>query len=221
MKYDAIILAAGAGRRMGIDKNKIFLSIDDKPIFQYSLDLFKTDSDCQKIILVGKMEEQAMFSSYLAENIVFAVGGQERQDSVRNALNLVESDYVMIHDGARPFINQRELDCLKKNPNSILAVPVKDTIKQVNSDGKIKQTIPRETLFSAQTPQYFQSSLIINAHRQAFENNFLGTDDASLIEEFGEVPVFIVEGSYNNIKVTTPEDILMARLIKERMLTNG
>ncbi|OFI49018.1 2-C-methyl-D-erythritol 4-phosphate cytidylyltransferase [Floricoccus tropicus] len=221
MKYDAIILAAGSGRRMGINKNKIFLSIDDKPIFQYSVDLFKADSDCQKIILVGKKEEQGIFTSYLSENIVFAVGGQERQDSVRNALKLVESDYVMIHDGARPFINQRELNCLKKKPNSILAVPVKDTIKQVESDGKIKQTIPRETLFSAQTPQCFQSDLIINAHMEAFENNFLGTDDASLIEEFGEVSVSIVEGSYNNIKVTTPEDILMARLIKERMSTNG
>lgn len=221
MKYDAIVLVAGSGKRMGIGKNKIFLKIDDKPIFQYSLDLFKTDADCQKIILVGKKEEQVMFTSYLTENIVFAVGGQERQDSVRNALKLVESDYVMIHDGARPFINQIELNRLKKKPNSILAVPVKDTIKQVNSDGKIEQTIPRDTLFAAQTPQCFQSALIINAHRKAFENNFLGTDDASLIEKFGEIPVSIVEGSYDNIKVTTPEDILMARLIKERMSTNG
>ncbi|OFI47251.1 2-C-methyl-D-erythritol 4-phosphate cytidylyltransferase [Floricoccus penangensis] len=217
MKYDAIVLVAGSGKRMGIGKNKIFLKIDDKPIFQYSLDLFKTDVDCQKIILVGKKEEQVMFTSYLTENIVFAVGGQERQDSVRNALKLVGSDYVMIHDGARPFINQSELNRLKEKPNSILAVPVKDTIKQVNSDGKIEQTIPRDTLFAAQTPQCFQSALIINAHRKAFENNFLGTDDASLIEEFEEISVSIVEGSYNNIKVTTPEDILMARLIKERM----
>lgn len=162
-----------------------------------------------------------MFTSYLTENIVFAVGGQERQDSVRSALKLVGSDYVMIHDGARPFINQSELNRLKEKPNSILAVPVKDTIKQVKSDGKIEQTIPRDTLFAAQTPQCFQSNLIISAHRKAFENNFLGTDDASLIEEFEEVSVSIVEGSYNNIKVTTPEDILMARLIKERMSTNG
>ncbi|URZ87291.1 2-C-methyl-D-erythritol 4-phosphate cytidylyltransferase [Floricoccus penangensis] len=221
MKYDAIVLVAGSGKRMGIGKNKIFLKIDDKPIFQYSLDLFKTDVDCQKIILVGKKEEQVMFTSYLTENIVFAVGGQERQDSVRSALKLVGSDYVMIHDGARPFINQSELNRLKEKPNSILAVPVKDTIKQVKSDGKIEQTIPRDTLFAAQTPQCFQSNLIISAHRKAFENNFLGTDDASLIEEFEEVSVSIVEGSYNNIKVTTPEDILMARLIKERMSTNG
>lgn len=214
--YTAIILAAGSGSRMAANQNKIFLKLGNKPIFEYSLDLFLSDPDCQSILLVGKPEEQAYFSSFLSDTVRFVSGGAERQDSVRHALALVTSDYVMIHDGARPFVTLSQLNLLKRQENAVLAVPVKDTIKQVALDHQIHQTVPRDTLWAAQTPQFFETELIKSMHDTAKLENFLGTDDASLVEAYAADAVVIVRGSYENIKITTPEDLIFA----EAILTN-
>ena len=211
--YSAVLLAAGSGSRMAADRNKIFLTLADKAIFQYALDLFLSDSDCKQVILVGKTEEKAYFTDFLSDRVCFVVGGVERQDSVRHALAHVSEAAVMIHDGARPFVTLSELAALKAHNNAILAVPVKDTIKQVDADRNISQTVPRDNLWGAQTPQFFETSLIQKVHQLAHSKAFLGTDDASLVEVFSEVPVTIVPGSYENIKITTPEDLIFGQAI--------
>ena len=211
--YSAIILAAGSGTRMAADRNKIFLKLADQAIFTYSLNLFLSDSDCKSVILVGKAEEKQYFSSYLTDRVTFVVGGDERQDSVRHALSHVASSHVMIHDGARPFVTLSDLIYLKVHTNAILAVPVKDTIKEVCDANQIKATIPRQALWSAQTPQFFDTSLIKTVHQAAHDAGFLGTDDASLVEQFSTVPVTVISGSYENIKITTPEDLIVGHAI--------
>jgi 2-C-methyl-D-erythritol 4-phosphate cytidylyltransferase len=210
--YSAVILAAGSGSRMAADRNKILLQLAGKAIFQYALELFLSDSDCQQVILVGKAEEKSYFSEFLSEKVQFVVGGAERQDSVRNALAVVSNQRVMIHDSARPFVTLTDLKALKKHHNAILAVPVKDTIKETK-DGKIIQTVPRQNLWGAQTPQLFETALIKQVHQIAHEKKVLGTDDASLVEVFSDVTVAIVTGSYENIKITTPEDLIFGRAI--------
>lgn len=211
--YSAIILAAGSGTRMAADCNKVFLKLADQEIFAYSLSLFLSDSDCKSVILVGKAEEKQNFSSFLSDNVMFVIGGDERQDSVRHALSHVASTHVMIHDGARPFVTLADLTHLKAHTNAILAVPVKDTIKEVGDASQIKATIPRQALWSAQTPQFFDTSLIKTVHQTAHDAGFLGTDDASLVEQFSTAPVTIVSGSYENIKITTPEDLIFGNAI--------
>lgn len=218
MNYTAIILAAGSGTRMCSDKNKIFLTLNHQPILSYSIDLFSKDIDCKQIIVVGKADEISAIKQ-ISGDFETVIGGTERQDSVQNGLAKVRCEYVMIHDGARPFITKENLDELKlnvvKDRATLLAVPVKDTIKQVN-DLKITATVPRENLYQAQTPQVFLAELIKQAHQKAKRDNFYGTDDTSLVEAFFETPVSITIGSYENIKITTPEDIYIAEAIVRR-----
>ena len=211
--YSAVLLAAGSGSRMAADRNKFFLTLADTATIQSVLDLFLLDFDCKQVILVGKTEVKAYFTDFLSDRLCFVVGGAERQDSVRHALAHVSEAAVMIHDGARPFVTLSELAALKAHNNAILAVPVKDTIKQVDADRNISQTVPRDNLWGAQTPQFFETSLIQEVHRIAHSKGFLGTDDASLVEVFSEVPVTIVPGSYENIKITTPEDLIFGQAI--------
>lgn len=211
--YSAIILAAGSGSRMAANQNKIFLKLGDKAIFEYALELFLSDPDCHDILLVGKPEEQAYFSKFLSSTVRFVSGGAERQDSVRHALAKVTSDFVMIHDGARPFVTLTHLNSLKAYDNAILAVPVKDTIKQVTQQHQINQTVPRQDLWAAQTPQFFETAMIQKVHHTANLENFLGTDDASLVEKYADDLVKIVTGSYENIKITTPEDLIFGEAI--------
>lgn len=218
--YSAIILAAGSGTRMAANRNKIFLKLADQAIFTYSLNLFLSDFDCKEVILVGKSEEKQYFSSFLSDKVSFVVGGDERQDSVRHALSHVTLAHVMIHDGARPFVTLADLTHLKGHTNAILAVPVKDTIKQVSDASQITETIPRQALWSAQTPQFFDTSLIKTVHQAAHDTGFLGTDDASLVEQFSTVPVTVVSGSYENIKITTPEDLIFGHAILANRSTN-
>ncbi|MDR1606319.1 MAG: 2-C-methyl-D-erythritol 4-phosphate cytidylyltransferase [Streptococcaceae bacterium] len=212
-RYTAVILAAGSGQRMAADRNKVFLALAGQAIFQYSLTLFLSDPDCQQVLLVGKAEEIAAFAPFLSDRVQFVTGGAERQDSVRQALSQVSQAAVMIHDGARPFVKRSELEALKQHQNAILAAPVKETIKQVTDSGQIDQTVPRHNLWGAQTPQFFQTTLIRQVHQLARERAFLGTDDASLVEMFSELPVAVVMGSYENIKITTPEDLIFAQAI--------
>lgn len=216
MNYDVILLVAGSGSRMLADRNKILLELEGQPIFSYSLKVFQADLDCQRIILVGRPEDRPAFEPYLSSRVVFVTGGAERQDSVRLGLAQVEAEWVMVHDGARPFICLDQLQKLKAQPNSILAVPVKDTIKEVAA-GMIQQTVPREGLMAAQTPQFFERSLLVDVHEQALQAGYLGTDDASLVEAFSSVQVALIQGSYWNVKMTTPEDLILGQAIRKEI----
>ena len=154
-------------------------------------------------------------------------GGKERQDSVYNGLINTDdqSKYVMIHDGARPFITKetisKALEVVKQNKACVVAVPVKDTIKVVNNTSKeIEHTPKRETLWSVQTPQCFEKDMLLSAYEFAHENNLAVTDDSMLVEAYGK-KVYIVEGDYTNIKITTKDDLILGKAILEASKIEG
>ena len=211
IKYVAIVLAAGMGKRMNMGENKHFLLLKDKPLIIHALTVFEKDPWCESIILVTQSAEQERVVSLLAHYsfttpITLVDGGKERQDSVFLGLRELQTTdkLVFIHDGARPFVTQEDLHKLAKTTS--------DTIKQRN--GKHLKTLERETLWAAQTPQAFQYDLIWRAHQVAEQSSYTGTDDVSLVERLG-LPVEVVEGSYRNIKLTTPEDVKIALFFLE------
>ena len=228
--YELVLLAAGQGRRMKASKNKILLHLLGKPVIEYALTTFVNDADCQHIVLVVEKKEKELIEAVLAQNefagkvpITVVIGGKERQDSVYNGLQYLkkQTGVVLIHDGARPFLETNLIKKLyqkaQRTNATIVGVPVKDTIKKV-VEGKVDQTIPREELWQIQTPQAFQISFIQEVHERARQEGFFGTDDASLVEHYGHA-VEVTEGSYMNIKLTTPDDLVIGEAIlkmKER-----
>jgi 2-C-methyl-D-erythritol 4-phosphate cytidylyltransferase len=219
MEYSAIVLCAGSGTRTGLSYNKIFYKIDDKTVYERMLDIFLQDLSCQQIIIVTKEEEKEEFKKLKQDDrMIYVTGGKERQDSVYIGLQAVTLPYVMIHDGARAYVTNKNindlLQCLQDHNACLLMVPCKDTIKEVRN-GKVIKTLPRETLMQAQTPQAFSTSLIKKVHQEAKVHHFLGTDDASLVEMFSEEDVYVVEGSYQNIKITTKEDLYASTCLQE------
>ena len=226
MKYiSAIVVAGGSGSRMGTSTKKPYLKIKDKEILVYTVECFQNMPEIQEIVVVtGKEDityvEKLLKDTYKLNKVSYIVaGGKERQDSVYNGIQAADekSDYLVIHDGARPLITKEVvragLDMAYAHRASIIAVPVKDTIKLVSKDGKVEDTPDRSSLWSVQTPQIFEKELIIHAHEYAKEHGLSVTDDSMLVEAIG-VPVYIVEGEYTNIKITTPEDLIIA----EKML---
>lgn len=226
MKYiSAIVVAGGSGSRMETSTKKQYLKIKDKEILVYTVECFQNMPEIQEIVVVtGKEDityvEKLLKDTYKLNKVSYIVaGGKERQDSVYNGIQAVDekSDYLVIHDGARPLITKEVvragLDMAYAHRASIIAVPVKDTIKLVSKDGKVEDTPDRSSLWSVQTPQIFEKELIIHAHEYAKEHGLSVTDDSMLVEAIG-VPVYIVEGEYTNIKITTPEDLIIA----EKML---
>lgn len=228
MGYEVILLAAGQGKRMKASYNKILLHLMGTPVISYSLTTFLSDPACEHIILVTQEDEQALLNDLVRKlnrkkriAISIVTGGSERQYSVYNGLKAVKNieNIVMVHDGARPFLTlaQLKLLCQKtlETGSAILGVPVKDTIKKV-INGIVKETVPRDTLWQIQTPQAFFGKDLLTAHEQALEEDFLGTDESSLIEKYTDLPVSMVLGSYENIKLTTPEDMLIGEAIAKR-----
>lgn len=221
MTYRVIIPAAGQGKRMGAGKNKLLLELEDMPIFIYTLKVFEEDESCSGIILaINDQEEREvidLLNLYGIKKVIGLVpGGKERQHSVFHGVQALKDDgIVLVHDGARPFIDQDQIHSLvvaaEQYGASVLAVPVKDTVKKV-SGNKVIETVERSSLWAIQTPQAFRMSLLRKAHEKAMEEDFLGTDDASLVERMGQ-DVIIVEGNYDNIKLTTPEDLFFAETI--------
>ena len=210
MNYSAIILCAGSGKRTGLGYSKMFFKLNGETVYEKSVKAFLNDERCKQIIIVSKMEEREDFKNLLnEERMVFVNGGKERQDSVFEGLKAVNQDYVMIHDGARPYVSQELLDRIVDTLSSCDAclpmVKCKDTIKRV-VDGKVVNTLKREELYQAQTPQSFKTALIIKAHDYAKVHQVSVTDDASMVEIMGE-NVYVVEGDYDNIKITTKEDL--------------
>lgn len=213
MKYSALIVAAGSGSRMGLGYNKLLYTFDDGvTIIEKTVDIFLNDQRCTQIVMVISEEDREVFTKLFQDQPVqFVQGGAARQDSVYNGLQVVKEDHVLIHDGARPWLPKecidRILDKLEEVHACLLMVPVKDTVKEVR-DGKVTITLKRSDLRLAQTPQAFLTSLIKEGYECAKHKNVEVTDDASIIELCTNESVYEVEGSYDNIKVTTKEDLL-------------
>lgn len=219
--WGVIIVAAGRGTRMGTKESKQYLQLADKPILVHTLELFQSmESVKQAVLVVGSDDVERCRSWVLQYGItkVTAVvaGGKERQHSVYCGLKELTCDWVMVHDGVRPLVTaEAVLACCAKAEQSgasVLAVPVKDTIKQVNEAGVIVSTPDRRSLWAIQTPQAFRRVLLLEAHERAFAEQFVGTDDAMVVERMG-VSVAVAEGEYTNIKITTPEDLPWAEFL--------
>jgi len=231
-KVTAIILAAGQGIRMNSEVSKQFLMLEGKPVLFYALKAFE-DSSVDEIVLVagkGQIEycKKNIVDFYQIRKVARIVeGGEERFDSVQIGILAAESaDYVLVHDGARPFVSkdliENAIEQVKIVKACIVGVPVKDTIKVVDEEGFIRVTPDRNSLWAAQTPQNFEYNAIKNAYRMFFEDrNITGvsaTDDAMIYETYLKLPVKMIMGDYNNLKLTTPEDLLLAEEILKRIL---
>jgi 2-C-methyl-D-erythritol 4-phosphate cytidylyltransferase len=224
MKSAAIIVSAGKGYRFPGEKKKQFLSLAGKPLLCHTLDRFEASPSIGAIHLVVGREDM----DYTLKEIVEAYGyqkvskivpgGRSRQESVKNGIYSLSPgvDVVVIHDGVRPFVTQRMIEesiqTARQFKAAVVAMPVKETIKMVGQDRTVLRTLDRESLWQIQTPQTFQLEVIKLALHKATEDGFLGTDDASLVERIG-IKVYILPGSYTNIKITTPEDLMLANLI--------
>lgn len=222
-KLGVVIVAAGKGSRMRSVESKQYLLLGSRPILVHTLNLFQSIAEVDEIVLVVGEEDLDRCYGYVHQYGFSKVkqvlpGGSERQYSVGIGLDALSTDteWVLVHDGVRPFVSAKQvLACWEKAKDkeaAVLAVPVKDTIKIVSQSGQIQSTPDRRSLWAIQTPQAFRFSLLREAHQWADEANFIGTDDAMLVEQTGAV-VHVVEGDYYNIKITTPEDLPWAEWI--------
>ncbi len=232
MKVVAIVPAAGESKRMG--EKKELLLLGGKPILAHTLKPLEDHPQISEIILVVDEKSIEKCKSEIVEKYVFkkvkevVVGGKERQDSVYNGLQKItkDCDIVLIQDGARPFLTEdlitRSIEEVEKHNAAAVAVSCIDTIKFAHKEKDMAlETLDREYLWMAQTPQTFRYELILKAYEKAEEDNFKGTDDASLVERMG-VPVKIVRGSYDNIKITTPQDLILAEaILAKRKITKS
>ncbi len=227
MKTGVIIVAAGKGRRMNSAVAKQYIELKGRQILSYTVETFNKSRYIDEIVLVAgeadiKSVEENIVEKYGFDKVKAVVaGGSERQYSVNNGLNAVSADcdVVLIHDGVRPFVEdkyiKRLIDTALEYGACVLGVPVKDTIKVCDSEGTIVSTPERSTLWAAQTPQCFKYDVIKKAYESAMRDGILGTDDCMLAERTG-VRVKMAEGDYNNIKITTPEDLYLGERILEK-----
>ena len=229
-KITAIVLAAGSGSRMKSKTKKQFMEIKGKPVIWYSLFEFEKSRVDEIILVTGKEDidycKKEIVEKYNLKKIKNVVaGGSERYESVYNGLKEVTGNIVLIHDGARPLINneiiERGIEGTIKSDACVVGVPVKDTIKRADKEGYIIDTPNRSELWITQTPQSFKTDLVKMAYKKMKEELEKGnttlniTDDAMVVEEFTTNQVRFVQGDYKNIKVTTPEDIDIAELFIE------
>jgi len=209
-KATGIILIAGNSTRYNKNKNKNFELINRKPIFRYSLDVFLDNQNISEIIIVCKKDEQEQVKKYLPKDskIKITIGGQERKDSVYNALKIATNDIVVIHDGARPLIKDSYINnCLKELKHydgCTIGVKSKDTVKIVDKNNLVTETTKRANTYIIQTPQCFKKDLLKELHEKNTSSDI--TDDCMLLENAG-FDVKIIDGDYTNIKVTTKEDL--------------
>lgn len=223
-KVSVVIAAAGKGTRMGLDKNKVYLELQGRPVLAMTLQKFEESPLVDEIVVVTHKDEIGYCRSEVTERFCFGKvkaivpGGTTRQQSVYNGLKQVSPDcgIVLIHDGARPFIDGTGIgDCIEaagKYGAAVAAVPAKDTVKRSDDEDFVTETIDRNKLWYIQTPQAFRFGLILEAHRKAADEGFDGTDDAVLAERAGH-KVKLVTCNYYNIKITTREDLVIAEAI--------
>ncbi|MDY0302225.1 MAG: 2-C-methyl-D-erythritol 4-phosphate cytidylyltransferase, partial [Candidatus Moranbacteria bacterium] len=224
----AIILASGVGKRMKAGKNKTLLELDNKPLIYYAIKNFEKSKLISKIVLVVREGEEKYFNDivkkYNFKKIIAVIsGGEERQYSAHNGIKFIEDKFgkfkkmiVLFHNGANPFVSQNEIknvvtEALKYGAAAV-AHKTKDTIRRVNDANLSSGVIEREGLWNMQTPQAIEFSLAKRVFKKAQEDNFLGTDDVSLVERLGK-KVKIIEASENNFKITTPLDLELARIV--------
>lgn len=216
-KITLILAAAGVGKRMGLGYPKQFLEYENKPLFIKPLEVAQNNSIIDDIIVVTNLENISLVEDYCKKYKLDKVrkvvaGGKERQDSIYNALQYDEnSDVILVQDGVRPFLKDRYIEeCCKvvieENKGAVVGVKVKDTIKIVDRDTEVESTPKRDNLIAVHTPQAFRGKVLKKAYEKAKTENFLGTDDSSLVERLGE-KVKVVLGDYDNIKITTQEDL--------------
>ncbi len=226
MSTSVIIPAAGFGERMGAAIGKQFLSLAGKPIIVHTIEQFQRSAAIDEIVIAAREESFATLRTIidgfgLTKVRPLVKGGVRRQDSVANALAALDTgcDIVLVHDAVRPFISQETIaqavDAARFFGAAIVAVRAKDTIKQAGTDGRVERTLDRSFLWNVQTPQAFQLSVLRDAYARAASDGVAATDDSSLVERIGIAPV-IVEGSYDNIKITTPEDLLLGELLAKQ-----
>lgn len=218
----AIVLAAGQGKRMNSKIQKQFLEIQGHPVLYYSLRCFQESPLIRDMILVTGEDSISYCKKEIVEKYGFTkvskviAGGKERYDSVYAGLLACENtDYVFIHDGARPFITEeileRGLAAVRETGACVVGMPSKDTIKLSDENGYVKETPDRSCVWNIQTPQIFEYALIRKAHERIRKTDMTGvTDDAMVVEQETGVRVRLSEGSYQNIKITTPEDLIIA-----------
>lgn len=216
-----ILLAGGKGSRMQSATPKQYLNLGGKPVLAYSLDFFQNFLYTKEIILVCEKEYQTLFQSANSVKVKFALPGSRRQDSVLNGLKEVDPSIklVAIHDGARPFLNEKNLlDAIEKadiNGAAALAVPLKFTVKEQDLNGSVLKTLDRSLFFEIQTPQVIEQKLLWEGFYFAEQNNLTVTDDLSLVELMDK-PAKLVMGSYDNIKITTQEDLAFAQILLDK-----
>lgn len=226
MKIIAVVPSAGIGKRFG--SNKTLVSLAGKPVLAWTLGRLQDIGVIDEIVPVLKdadMEECArIVEEYGISKVKCIVaGGDERQVSVYNGLKSLpkDTDVVIIHDGVRPFVTasvmMSAIDALERHDGAVVAVPLKDTIKEVDKDSIVIGTPRRDHFWAVQTPQVFRYDVIMKAYEKADFHKFASTDDSALVEKFGG-KINIIPGSYNNIKITTPEDLYIAEMFIEKGL---
>ena len=234
----AIVLSAGQGKRMGTSVQKQYIELQGNPIIYYTLSVFQKSEIIDDIILVvGKdqlkyVQEEIVRKYHFTKVKTVVEGGHERYASVWQGLKAREYDkyyeniqdgYVFIHDGARPFVDEemleRAYDTVRKYKACVAGVPSKDTIKLINEEQFAVTTPEREYVWAVQTPQVFEKTLIFEAYARLMEEECVHvTDDAMVVEQMMRLPVKLFEGSYENIKITTPEDLDIARIFLSKKL---
>ena len=221
MKVTAIVLAAGTGKRMNSNVHKQYLLMKGKPVLYYALQAFEESSVDNVVLVVGSGEieycKKEIVDQYgFAKVCALVEGGKERYHSVYEGLKATGgTDYVLIHDGARPFLTQeiieRAVTSVVQYQACVVGMPVKDTIKLVDDENFAKETPNRANVWQVQTPQAFAYELVYDAYTRMLNSDETGiTDDAMVVERMTDCKVKLIEGSYRNIKITTPEDLLIA-----------
>ncbi len=226
-KVTALIPAAGMGRRMGQAVAKQFLPLGDKPMLAHTLLVFQRASEIDEIIPILSKEDMesclrdVIEQYHITKVKTLVVGGKERQDSVMNGLQKLEKDasVVLVHDGVRPFVTidmiSESVELAKKGECIAVGVPLKDTVKEVDDKRIVRHTLERSRLWAIQTPQTFPVKILKRAYDESYKHRAYGTDDAMLVERAGG-KVRVIMGSYENIKITTPEDLILAEEILKR-----
>lgn len=227
MFVSVIIAAAGNSTRYGTGKSKQFLILDNTPVLIKSIQAFEEIDDVKEIIVTARKQDFEVIEDFIVQYGVRKVkhiveGGATRQDSIYAAVEKVDekANLVSVHDGARPLIKRKVIESVIQKADEVdaaaCAVPVKDTIKIIDSSGKIVTTPERDALRAVQTPQVFRLSLYKEAIEKAVSDGKQYTDDCQLVESMG-YPVYLVDGDYENIKITTPDDLLVAeKFLSER-----
>jgi len=227
LKTIALITAAGKGQRMQSSTPKQYLCLGGKPILAQTLQVFEECTSIDGIYIIVPEDHMDMVQTDIVEKYQFkkvfklVQGGKIRQQSVWNGLKAIRSEcsIVVVHDGVRPLISQQliaqSIEEAQKNGAAVVAVLARDTVKRATNGEKV-QTLLRDEIWLAQTPQTFQLPLLMKAYQEAQQNDILGTDDAYLVERIGH-PITLIMGDYTNIKITTPEDLALAEVLFSRM----